>query len=134
MIEVKDDWANAIYSNGQYALLLSTDTINDGNVHLPFKVKAYMPAGVDYRLREGELYVVDRNGNLRGGAGTPFKAYLNGNHSDNWHILHLQVTTDFTFDFEFNPSAPGAEFYDNASMYILMGNIAKRIPINLTVP
>jgi hypothetical protein len=45
-------------------LLLSVDTIDDGNANFPFKVKAYMPASVDDSwLREGELYTVDKDDN-----------------------------------------------------------------------
>jgi hypothetical protein len=131
-IEVKEDWANAVYSNGQYALLLSADEINDGNVHLPFKIKVYVPAGVDPNQFwvDPNLYVVDRDGNNNSGSNA-LNTYNNG-------ILIVQAPlpvdgTTTTLTFTWNPSHSTAPNFSDGSIYIVgLGNLQKRIPIKLT--
>jgi hypothetical protein len=138
-IEVKEDWANAVYSNGQYAIAVSADTINDGNVHLPFKVKIYIPDGVDVNLtgdlfQKPRLLVQDRDERYTVGSyeyESAFKPFEDG-------ILTPEVWlpvdgTTTTLIFTWDPSHPNAPLFSDGSIYIYgVGNLQKRIPVRLT--
>jgi hypothetical protein len=139
-IEVKEDWANAVYSNGQYAILVSADTINDGNIHLPFYLKAYIPAGVDHtqiptvafgEYGEGELNIRDKDDWEMFSIGDPIKLYLNGVQFSGMERFPIDGTTNI-LTFDWNPSHLNASRLDNGSLYLRIGNIYKRIPIMLT--
>jgi hypothetical protein len=138
-MEVEDDWANVIYSNGQYALLLSADTINDGNVDLPFYLKAHIPAGFDKDLIRMRIAIVrDREGWAGGLASTALELSINGTPvtvtytmAINTPMFHADGTIN-TLRFNFDDLHPRAQYYDNANMYIYMGNIQRKVPIKLT--
>jgi hypothetical protein len=59
-VRVEDDWTNAIYSNGQYALSFSTDSITDLTV--PFLIKANIPPEFDAFQIRSLLNIYDRRG------------------------------------------------------------------------
>jgi hypothetical protein len=142
-VAVEDDWANRIYSNGQYALLLSRDTINDGNINLPLYLKVCVPAGVDISsmasgMASGNMMAVyDSEHSPAGGTSSAFTVYLNGNPTGYSNItIGIPTIGEPTniYTFTFNPSHPRAQYFDDASLHIWIGNIYKRIPIKLTVP
>jgi hypothetical protein len=134
-IAIEDDWANSIYSNGQYALAVSADTINYGNINLPFKIKAYIPAGIDYNYILSNLFVRDRGGVASGFDTNPALTVLVNGYSGQYGIpnfLNNGTTNNITF--VFNSSHPRTSYFDDAYMEIQMGNIWKKIPIRLPVP
>jgi hypothetical protein len=143
-VTVEDDWANRIYSNGQYALLLSRDTINDENIDLPLYLKVRIPAGVDISsmasgMASGNMMAVyDSEHSPAGDTSSAFTVYLNGNplmSNGNfaWAISTIGEPT-YIYTFTFDPSHQRARYFDDASLHIWIGNIYKRIPIKLTVP
>ncbi|MDR1115208.1 MAG: hypothetical protein LBL33_03495 [Tannerella sp.] len=143
-VAVEDNWANRIYSNGQYALLLSRDTINDGNINLPLYLKVCVPAGVDISsmtsgMASGNMMAVyDSEYSPAGGTSSAFTVYLNGNPLMGNSNITIAIPTigepTNIYTFTFNPSHPRAQYFDDASLHIWIGNIYKRIPIKLTVP
>jgi hypothetical protein len=137
-IEVKeeDNWANAIYSNGQYAVLLSAGTINDGNINLPFKIKVYTPAGID-PLSNGSIAVYDSEQSPAGGTASAFTVYRNGSSVTDYANLPFEFPADGTTDvitFKFDHLHARASYFNDAGLYIYLGNISRKIPIRLNVP
>jgi hypothetical protein len=120
-VRVEDDWANYNYSNGQYTLSVSTDTIRDPG--RPFKCKAQIPAGVDYRSVKTHLVNVYNNGLPVGNPGTAIE--VNGyatasggiNLQADGHILFLTFTI------------ADRRVLNDAHLLIRLGNICKRVPI-----
>lgn len=124
-IYVKDNWVNATYSNGQYALSVSTDTIRDASI--PFRLKAEIPTGVDYsQIKTRILYVYDRNGTPIGNTGHDLE--VNGYPLAAGGITFPTDGTVTTLDFTVN----NYQYLDSAYMVIWLGNIYKKIPMYLT--
>jgi hypothetical protein len=136
-ITVDDDWANRIYSNGQIAFAVSADTINNGNINLPFKIKVYRPAGFYDPAQTGTIQVFDSELSLAGGTASAFTVYRNGISVTDYTNLPFPFPADGTTDiltFVFKPSHARASYFNDgdAGLYIYLENIQKRIPIRLT--
>jgi hypothetical protein len=122
-IDVEDDWVNAVYSNGQYAILTSADTLNNANIHLPFKVKIQMPPYIEQaNIYQHELQF-DPDANL-----VASDADI---HIKKDGVLIVQRTNVLPLDgtvttFEFTVETPLNTYVD-----IYVGNIYKKIPIIL---
>jgi hypothetical protein len=127
-VKIEDDWANAIYSNGQYALSVSTDSIT--NPMIPFLVKANIPLEVNAQIKGGYIFIYDRRG-LRAGASTSaleIEGIDNTFYRDNGYIFPIDGTVD-TIKFIYHSDHQRAGDLDSANMIIYLGNIRKMIPI-----
>jgi hypothetical protein len=139
-VAVSEDWANTISSNGQYALSVSADTINNGNINLPFKIKVHLSDDVDHdQIKPRFLVVSDSQGNTAGFAGSALEVYINGTIFPGGSFTVFDVLPSFFIDgrtniltFAWNPSGSGSQYFNDAALYIYLGNIQKKIPIRLT--
>jgi hypothetical protein len=129
-VRIEDDWANAIYSNGQYALSLSLDSITDPKI--PLLIKTHIPPEVDAsQIKTHSLLIFDKRGSLVGDEGTALViegevAPLYVSHGG--HIFPTNGTID-TVRFIYHPEHDDAQYLDSANMIIYYGNIRKIIPV-----
>ena len=120
-VYVQEDWANYNYSNGQYALSISTDTISDPDI--PFKLKVQIPSGVDNSQIDTHILNVYNNGQPVGNPGTDIEVsgYTNASAGINFPTDGTETTLRLIIN-----------DYDNlndAHMIIKLGNIYKKVPI-----
>ncbi|MDR2916313.1 MAG: hypothetical protein LBV74_16055 [Tannerella sp.] len=124
-IYVQNNWVNATFSNGQYAVSASADTIRDANV--PFRLKVEVPPGVD--LSQTTTHILNIYNRL---------GQQVGNTGDELEVLGfptpgtsgIDVPTDgttLTLNFKVNDD----QYLDSAYMIVRVGNIYKKIMILL---
>jgi hypothetical protein len=129
-IKVEEDWANRVYANGQYALLTSTDSLNNENIHLPFKFKFQASPDVDLTKIQRRLFLQRDDGNhdisilkFPDGSTVPM--------SPNGYEFPLTGTITFMFDTtnpNFNP-----QYYrgNGGGLNFFVGDITVHIPVTL---
>ncbi len=127
-VEVNEGWADHTYSNGQYALSISTDTIIYAG--LEFNLKAQIPAGVDdSQIQKHHFFIYDRENNLVGHSGSNLEVSVNGAAAPSTPQTNgfsfLADGTETTLTFTVNDYTN----LDSANMHIRLGNIYKRVPI-----
>jgi len=124
LVLVQETWASHNYSNGQYGLSLSTDTIFDASTSL--MIKAQIPAGVDAsKITTHVIRTYDRNGQPIGQPGDNLEISGCTNHTTGISFPANGTVTTLTF------TVNDFTDLDSANMYIYLGNIYKRIFINL---
>ena len=123
-VMVQENWATHNYSNGQYALSLSTDTIYSENTSL--RIKAQIPAGVDAnKISTHVILTYDRNGQPIGQPGDNLEISGCTNHTTGISFPANGTITTLTF------TVNNYADLDSANMYIYLGNIYKRVFISL---
>jgi hypothetical protein len=121
---VKDDWTNSNYSNGQYTLSISSDTIS--NAGQTFKLKVQAPAGVDHsQIKTHILHLYDRNGQPVGSTGSDLE--VNGHPTASGGIIFPTDGTETSLTFTVNND----QHLDSAYMIIQLGNIYKKVMMTL---
>jgi hypothetical protein len=125
-IYVKDSWVGAIYTNGQYAISASVDTIRDEAV--PFRLKVEIPAGVDIsRTTTHILHLYDSQDRPIGNTGDNLE--VNGYPTAATDGIPVPISgSTLTLNFTVNDF----EYLDDAYMIVRVGNIFQRIPIRLS--
>ena len=124
IVMIQDDWATHNYSNGQYLLSLSADTIVDANT--PLIIKAQVPAGIDAsKISTHVIMTYDKNGMPIGQPGDNLE--ISGCTNRTAGVSFPTNGTTTTLTFKVNNFAN----LDSVSMYVYLGNIYKRIFISL---
>jgi hypothetical protein len=132
-IAVEDDWAHTTYSNGQYALFVSADTIRD--TITPFTIRGYVPAGINVSTMKHEfsLYDSKQSFTMLGNSGTALQLLdENGNALSPQNFWEFPIDgTSRTVRFRVHDSHPDVAYLDGAYMHINFGNIRRNIPVKL---
>jgi hypothetical protein len=141
-IDVKDDWASGTYSNGQFALSVSTDTITDWTI--PFKIKIHVPDGGDINpstIGGHYIYIFDGKKTSIVSPSIPFAFMITNlpvvdatptpGTSTRWGYEIPVNGTTTTIRFKYDNTHPEAVNLDGAYLYIEVGNIRKIIPIKI---
>ena len=119
-VVVSEDWALKNYSNGQYALSLSADTLNDETMTL--RLKAQVPVGVDAgQITTHVILAYDSNDLPIGQPGDNLE--ISGCINRNTGVSFLADGTVTTLTFKVN----NYQDLDGAYLHVYLGNIYKKI-------
>jgi hypothetical protein len=122
-LNVEDDWSKGVFSNGQYAVSVSADTITTDTI--PFKIRAIVPDGVDAaQIKVHGFKIVDDNSEVNNQSAIQVTSHT---ADRGMYVFPADgTTTEVTFEVKDHTLID-----DNAYMAIYFGNIRQMIPIKI---